>query len=238
MSMLNYAAFAQEANMQRSKVGMKPAKLRDQAYDTFTGHLLASDLRPGQFVSQRELVKLTGMPLGAIRELIPRLEAEGLITTVPQRGMLIAPIDYKLVRDAYQFRLFLEKEAVALFAAQASADTIAKLRETHEDILSKAEAGVNDPDFLAYAQACDWGLHEGFIDRVGNEILSRSYRVNSLKIRLINQELTGIAGRVVSTQREHLDIIAAIESRDPARAARSVETHIGGVWNRIAGLPS
>lgn len=222
--------------MRRSKVGMKPAKLRDQAYTSFTGHLLASDLRPGQFVSQRELVELTGMPLGAIRELIPRLEAEGLVTTVPQRGMLIAPIDYKLVRDAYQFRLFLEKEAVTVFAAQASAEAVAQLRRTHEDILRRAEAGENGPEFTAYAQSCDWALHETFIDAVGNDILSRSYRVNSLKIRLINQELTGIAGRIVPTQREHLDIIDAIEARDPAKASQSVEAHIGRARSRIAGL--
>jgi DNA-binding GntR family transcriptional regulator len=222
--------------MRKSKVGLKPAKLRDQAYDTFTGRLLASDLRPGQFVSQRELVELTDMPLGAIRELIPRLEAEGLITTVPQRGMLIAAIDYKFVRDTYQLRLFLEKEAVALFAIHAAPDLIAGLRALHEDILAKADAGVNDPDFIAHAQANDWALHEAFVDAVGNELLSRTYRVNSLKIRLINQELTGIAGRVVSTQREHLDILAAIEARDPVRAAQSVEIHISRARNRIAGL--
>ena len=58
--------------------------------ESFTRKLLASAIRPGQFISQRELVELTGMPLGAIRELIPRLEAEGLIKTVPQRGMQVA----------------------------------------------------------------------------------------------------------------------------------------------------
>ncbi len=54
-------------------------KLRDQAYQRFTRGLLAREIRAGQFVSQRELTELTGMPLGAIRELIPRLEADGLI---------------------------------------------------------------------------------------------------------------------------------------------------------------
>ena len=54
---------------------------RSEAYDSFTEHLLARNIRPGQFISQRELVEITGMPLGAIRELIPRLETDGLITT-------------------------------------------------------------------------------------------------------------------------------------------------------------
>ena len=68
------------------------AKLRDQAYASFTQHLRDHELQPGQFISQRELVALTGHPLGAIRELIPRLEAEGLIRTVPQRGLSLIHI--------------------------------------------------------------------------------------------------------------------------------------------------
>ena len=100
----------------------EPTTLREKAYASFTRHLLARDLRPGQFVSQRELVELTGLPLGAIREIVPRLEAEGLIKTVPQRGMQIAHIDINLIREAFQFRLFLEKEAVALVHALNASD--------------------------------------------------------------------------------------------------------------------
>ena len=98
--------------MDRAQDEREPLKLRERAYDAFTQHLLARDIRPGQFVSQRELVELTGLPLGAIRELIPRLEAEGLISTVPQRGHADRPYRPHLIRDAFQFRLFLEKEAV------------------------------------------------------------------------------------------------------------------------------
>ena len=60
--------------------------LRDQAYVGYTRSLLAAEIKPGQFITQRELVRITGFPLGSIRELVPRLEAEGLIRTVPQRG--------------------------------------------------------------------------------------------------------------------------------------------------------
>jgi len=115
--------------MERADEAREPPKLREKAYDSFTRHLLESAVRPGQFISQRELVELTGLPLGAIRELVPRLEAEGLIKTVPQRGMQVAHIDLTLIRDAYQFRLFLEKEAMALFVEAASPDTIAALAE-------------------------------------------------------------------------------------------------------------
>jgi len=95
-------------------------KLRDQAYQRFTHGLLAREIHAGQFVSQRELAAITGMTLGAIRELIPRLEADGLIRTVPQRGIQIAHVDVNLIRNAFGFRLIVEREAFARFAEKAS----------------------------------------------------------------------------------------------------------------------
>jgi DNA-binding GntR family transcriptional regulator len=210
--------------------------LREKAYRSFTKHLLAHDVRPGQFVSQRELVALTGMPLGAIRELVPRLEAEGLITTVPQRGMQIAAIDLGLIRDAYQFRLFLEKEAVALFTAGASDEAIAALKARHLAILARAEAGAADAGLVAEAQAVDWGMHDLIVDAVGNRIVSQNYRVNSLKIRLIHQSRTRIDGHVEPVMREHLTIIAAIEARDVAAAVERLAAHITNARNRALGL--
>jgi DNA-binding GntR family transcriptional regulator len=204
----------------------EPIRLREKAYASFTRHLLARDVRPGQFVSQRELVALTGLPLGAIRELVPRLEAEGLLTTVPQRGIQIAHIDLTLIRDAFQFRLFMEKEAIALFTISASDDLLAKLRREHEDMLAKGLAGQLTPEIIDEAQAIDWNLHDTIVDSLGNEIIAKAYRVNSIKMRLINQERFRIDGRVVPVMREHLAIMEAIESRQPQRAVDAIAEHI------------
>ena len=211
--------------------GGEPVRLREKAYASFTRHLLARDVRPGQFVSQRELVALTGLPLGAIRELVPRLEAEGLLTTIPQRGIQIAHIDLTLIRDAFQFRLFMEKEAVALFTTTASDMLLAALRREHEEMLAKGLSGALTPEIVEQAQAIDWNLHDTIIDSVGNEIIAKAYRVNSIKMRLINQERFRIDGRVVPVMREHLVILDAIESREPQRAVNAITQHIANARN-------
>ncbi|HMB47546.1 MAG TPA: GntR family transcriptional regulator [Afifellaceae bacterium] len=215
---------------------MAAEKMREQAYHSFTQHLLASDVRPGQFVSQRELMALTGMPLAAIRELVPRLEAEGLITTIPQRGMQIAPIDFNLVRDAYEFRVILETAAVTHFTQTASDHEIQKIRDTHEEILRRAELGEASAEFDAYAQTVDWGFHDLLIDSMRNEIIGKAYRVNSLKIRLIRQELTRIDGHVVPVMKEHLPIILAIQARDTNAAVAELVSHIGTARQRALGM--
>ena len=188
--------------------------------------------KPGQFVTQRELVAMTGFPLGAIRELVPRLEAEGLIKTVPQRGMQVAHVDLNLIRNAFQFRLFLEKEATALYAQNATDDEIAEQRARHEAIVRRAEAG-GDERLIEDAEDIDRLMHEAIIDHLDNEIVSQAFRVTWLKIRLIRQYETRIHNSIIiPVMQDHLAIIAAIETRDPERAAEAMAAHIGNARTR------
>ena len=214
----------------------REAPLRERAYERFTERLLSRDIRPGQFLSQRELVALTGMPLGAIRELIPRLEADGLIATVPQRGMQIAHVDIDLIRNAFQLRLILEREAVVNFCRNAPQEELDQLRETHFAIRQETLTGVT-PDLLQRAQFMDWAFHDRMIDALGNDLLSKVYRVNSIKIRLIRQERTRMLPELAtSVMDEHLRVLDALRARDEAAAAAALEAHIDIARRRALGV--
>lgn len=220
-------------------VGMSiqpPLKLREKAYRSFTARLLSRQIRPGQFISQRELVEITGMPLGAIRELIPRLEADGLVTTVPQRGMQVAHVDLNLIRNAFQFRMFLEREAAAQFVTTASNEALENLRDRHRRVLAEAARAMT-PDLIQQAQETDWHFHDTIIDHLGNPIIANAYRVNSIKIRLIRQEQTRLhTALVVPVMEEHLRIIEVFFQRDPRRAADAIADHIVNARNRAMKL--
>jgi DNA-binding GntR family transcriptional regulator len=207
-------------------------KLREKAYRSFTRRLLARDIRPGQFISQRELVALTGQPLGAIRELVPRLEAEGLIVTVPQRGMQVAHVDLSLIRNAFQFRLVLEREAVAAFTREASDEAVSALHDAHRAIVERARDGVDDR-LIDDAQHVDRHFHETLIDHLGNDIISKSYRVNWIKVRLIRQNETALHDDLVEpVMREHLAVIDVIARRDQEGAVTALTRHINNARNR------
>ena len=201
-------------------------KLREQAYDAFTRHLLRSDIKPGQFITQRELVALTGQSLGAIRELIPRLEVEGLIVTVPRRGLQILPLDISLIRNAFQFRLILEREAITSFCQTASSARIEQIEAAHLAIVASAQKGATD-EVIARAQQVDREFHEAIIDDLNNDIVSKAYRVNWIKVRLIRQNETSLEkDLVVPVMREHLAIIAAMKARDVEAAIEAASAHI------------
>ena len=211
-------------------------RLRDYAYSNFTEKLLARDIQPGQIVSQRELVELTGMPLGAIREMIPRLEADGLIKTVPKRGLQILSIDLDLVRNAFQLRCIIEGEAVSEFCKTAPTEEIERLTKQHQDIRETALVSVS-PEVLNAAQQIDWAFHDQIIDAMGNAIISDIHRVNAIKIRLIRNNDTRILPElVIPVFDEHLAIMAALKDRDGTGAVQAIHAHINSAKRRALGM--
>ncbi|MEM7464159.1 MAG: GntR family transcriptional regulator [Pseudomonadota bacterium] len=211
-------------------------RLRDHAYSNFTEKLLARDIRPGQIVSQRELVELTGMPLGAIREMIPRLEADGLIKTVPKRGLQVLSIDIDLVRNAFQLRSIIEGEAISAFCKTATKAEIERLAKQHRDIQEEAIAAVT-PELLRRAQQMDWDFHDLIVDAMGNPIISDIHRVNAIKIRLIrNNQTRMLPELVVSVVDEHLAIFDALENSDSEGAVQAIHSHINSAKKRALGM--
>ncbi|MDR7304875.1 GntR family transcriptional regulator [Rhodoferax saidenbachensis] len=213
---------------------------RARAYQGFTQQIFNGGIRAGQFISQRELMLLLDMPLGAVREMIPRLEAAGLVKTVPQRGLQVAHVDLKLIRNAFQVRSMLEREAVQHFVRTASEAELTAIEASHRQILERANApdALNDRSLLDDAQAVDWGLHDRMIDALGNDILSDMYRVNSLRVRLIKLEHSVITpGRLVPAMQEHLHFIDALRQRDAALAVELLEAHISSARNRVMHAP-
>lgn len=229
-------------NFQESSVNAVAGTQRARAYLGFTQHILNGGIRSGQFISQRELMALLDMPLGAVREMIPRLEAGGLIKTVPQRGLQIVHVDLSLIRNAFQVRSMIEREAILGFVHTASDAELDAIEASHRDILARASATpsdvMHDTGLLDDAQAVDWGLHDRMVDALGNEILSDIYRVNSLRVRLIKLEHSVITPeRLIPAIQEHLQFIAALRQRNGVDAIRLLDEHISSARRRVLHDP-
>ncbi len=217
---------------------VEPVTQRNLAYQGFRQQIIDARIRPGQFVSQRELMQLLAMPLAAVRELVPRLEAAGLIKAVPKRGLQVATVDMKLIRNAWQVRAMVEREAVQRFAEVATPATLERLIADHEAILQRALQPQPDAALEKDAQAVDWGLHDLMVDSIGNEILSEIYRVNSLHVRLIRYDADSMRPvQVVPAMREHLAFLRALAAGDREGALAQMMSHIEHSKHRVlAGM--
>lgn len=210
--------------------------VRRTAYEHFQRSLLSGRIRPGQLVSQRELVEMLEISLGALRELLPRLEAEGLLTVLPQRGIQITSVDLRMIRNAYQMRMALEREAVIGAVQDVEDAALDHQIALHEDILAKARANPSDA-VMHRAQDIDAGMHAFLVEATRNDLLIQAYGINSIRVRLINIDRMRLTPAVLPRAfADHLDLLRAIRARNEGDAVAAIERHIREARNRAVAF--
>lgn len=210
--------------------------VRRTAYEQFQRSLLSGRIRPGQLVSQRELVTMLEISLGALRELLPRLQSEGLLTVLPQRGIQITLVDLRMIRNAYQLRMALEREAVIAALSQVDHGALANQIALHERVLEQARTDPSDL-LMQMAQDVDAGMHAFLIEQTRNDLLIQAYAINSIRVRLINLERMRLTPAVLPKAfADHLDVLHAIDAGDEASAIAAIERHIHDARSRAVAL--
>ena len=99
-----------------SQVERVAAPLREQVFDLLRREIVEMRLRPGQRLVERELIERIGVSRTTIREALRQLAAEGLVTTIPQKGAIVAIPSPKEATEVYEVRALLEGAASREFA--------------------------------------------------------------------------------------------------------------------------
>jgi len=209
--------------------------LRHKAYDRFKERLFAEDLKPGQFVTQRELSEMMKVPIGPLREALKRLEAEAFVRLIPQRGIQIADLNVSMLNESFGLRRILELAAARQFAAEAPMNLIRQIEAQTARVLKRVRAEP-DREMLDEALRVDWMMHDLIIDQLGNRTLSDVHRINFDKIRLARLHRRFTPERVRPALEEHMAVIAGFRARDPDAAAAALDRHLTVAHHRAVGL--
>ncbi len=218
-----------------TKRGKGVEMMRTEVYRQFKQCLFSGELKPGQFVSQRELASLLGAPLAPVREAIRQLECEQLIRVFPQRGIQIVEADPKTINDGHDYRLLLEVNAVRAFASNAPLEKI-RLVRTETEAAIKALRRAPADDAIKSALETAWDFHEVIIDYQGNSIISHHYRLNSARIRLFRSSTSQPEEFLPAALQHHVAILNACAKRDADEAVRLIAEDIERSRAIILGL--
>ena len=200
--------------------------LRDGAYRLFKRRLMAGDLKPGQFVTQKELAEMIGVSMNPAREAIQRLQFEGLLQVYPKRGIQIAVADPKSINDAYDFRLLLETQAMRRFAERAPVELIDKIAKTTNAFIRSFPSPPPGGDILLDAAEEDWNFHEEIIDFLDNQLMSEQFRLNSARLRLCERNNLQSRERLAVALEEHLELLDACAKHQATAAIKLLSRHI------------
>jgi DNA-binding GntR family transcriptional regulator len=204
------------------RVGRVAAPLRDQVLDIVRGAILDFRYKPGQRLIERELIEQIGVSRTTIREVLRELDAEGLVTTIPQKGAIVVIPTPEEAADLYDVRGSLEALAARRFVDRASDEQVAALRGAVEEFERVVSEGADTRALLHAKDAIYDVLLEGAESQAIRSILGGlQARVRMLRAASLSQP--GRPQRSVDEMRQLCD---AVEARDGDAAAEACVTHL------------
>ena len=218
-------------------IGRSKPVLRDVAYGRFMELLLNGQLKPGLLVSQRELCERTDTSIGAMREALKRLEAEAVVSLIPQRGVMVREINQKEINDAYQLREFIEIPAIRHYCQHVDRNLIAEIKAQTEEIITRRPAtSEENQKNVRDRMEIDERLHFVMIRALGNQAIDAVYEKLSNQLRLSRLSVQPRFSDTFPAMSEHLRMIAALEAGDADEAAAAMSDHLEASRLRALGL--
>ena len=195
--------------------------LTETAYCALRQRILSVELRPGQTLPEASLTDMLGMSRTPLREAVSRLAFEGLVDSLPRRGIRITPITLRDVREINEVLACLEVQAVGDVAARRlDADEIQALDEAIADM----DAALEADDMQAWTGA-DFRFHRLLFDLSSNRHLrhtARLYLDKAHRARLLTMPLRSTPRYSNSN---HAAVVEAIRRRDPETARDIHQRH-------------
>lgn len=207
-------------------------RLSDAAYRAVLEALFDRRIPAGAFVSQGELARITGSPIGPLRDALKVLEADGVLTIHPRSGIQLVRPGLELTRSTYQFRGILERAAVRVFAETARPEAIERIEAAHREVAGLLAGGAGEADLRERAQGLEAALHGAVIGALDNRQIDAAYRRLALLLRIIRLDSAFSPRSVETTLREHLAILERCRARDPDGAEEAMRAHLNGALQR------
>jgi GntR family transcriptional repressor for pyruvate dehydrogenase complex len=223
-----------------------PAKGVRRLTDTIAEYLIttARELAPGsKLPSENQLARQFGVSRSAVREAVSGVASRGLLEIRKGAGMFVrAPlignlefggVDYSNLANTaklLEIRAGLDAAAARIAAIRRTADEVKFLQEMNA-AASRADLAITE------AVEADLAFHLAIVRATQNEyfVSIQTFLLEHLRAGIhFTRTLESYSKEMVEeVQREHTEILQAIEDQDSDRAARLAEQHVRNARSRM-----
>ncbi len=204
-------------------------------FERLRNDILTLELKPGQLIDEASLAKRFDVSRSPIREALVRLATEQLVKTLPNKGTIVAPLNFEEFPEYVDALDLIQRVVTRLAAANRTEADLIKIKASQQTF--RDCHGRNDA--LAMIQS-NREFHAAIGDASGNRIFADTYRrildegrrMLQLCFRADDASLPPELGQV------HEEIIAAIELQDADRAEQLAHDHANEVHRRFVDYVS
>jgi DNA-binding GntR family transcriptional regulator len=189
--------------------------------------VFVGEYEPGERLVEEQLARSLGVSRTPVRQALTRLEAEGLVEIVPNRGAMVRGFSIEEVWDVYDLRAMLEGHAARLAAVRIEKAELVRLRGVAAEMEKVDPRRFADrQDETRWLVARNQEFHGGIVEA------GRNGRLRLLIDRTVELPLVFKAffwytaeERYISNH-HHRQILRALEQSDGERAEILMREHV------------
>lgn len=197
----------------------------DAIYATLRRAILEQALAPGAKLPEDSIGETFGVSRTSVRNALVRLNVEGLVDMVPNKGASVAMPTLEQAHDVFEMRRVLEREVVQRLCRRMSKDAIDAL-EAH---IAEEERALRSAGPRSIRLAGEF--HILLAELTGSQTLSDYVSQIVSRCSLILARF----GRPHSAEcgvEEHVRLVAALREQDVAAASAVMDAHLDAVETR------
>ncbi|WP_422740731.1 GntR family transcriptional regulator [Micromonospora sp. WMMD729] len=202
---------------------LESVSLVDLAVSRLTREILSGKSDPGERLVEEQLTRRLGISRAPLREALRLLAQQGLVEHVPRRGVRVATLSDRDVRELYELRDVLERFAVRAGIPVARESELAGLRATLEAMREATRVG----DRMRVAES-HRAFHVALVALAGNRQLSAVYGSILVKLQLymaINLRREAEVAQPLDGIHRHERLFEAVAGGDPEEVLAVLSGH-------------
>lgn len=200
------------------KIDTPPQTLREIVHERMRNAILSGRFASGERLVERTLCDQLGVSRSVVREAIRYLEAEGLVETMPNKGPMVARLDWAQAEQIYEIRQLLEQSAAADCARRADDAT----RQALQAALAEIESAAHSAEMFAATTRFYQVIFTAAGHHIAWEVVQRlNGRISRLRAMTLATTERAVPGPVRMAR-----ICAAICAEKPDDAAQAVCDHL------------
>lgn len=183
--------------------------------------ILNEEYEKGQKLNEVALSRELNISRTPIREALKQLELEGLVESIPNKGVYVLGFSPRDIDDMLEIRVVLESLSVQLAIERISDEELKKIKEIY-DLLEFYAKKDDQERFtevnISFHEAIYKATHSQYFEQLLSDI---NYYIHVTSKHSIRQP-----HRLLEAAKEHKDIYDAIEKKDKELAKVNVIKHI------------
>ncbi|MGA8258852.1 MAG: GntR family transcriptional regulator [Arenicellales bacterium] len=195
--------------------------LPELVYERVVEGICDGTLSPGERLTQEALARQLDVSRLPVGQALKRLEAEGFLRPVGRRGLEVAPLEGRFVRELYELRAGIDQVSAGLAARRAGPD----LRSRGDAVLERGRRAAKDHDIPALI-AADMAFHELIGEAAGNRMILETMASHWNHTRRVMEMILSDDRNQDQVWREHTAILEAVCAGDVREAERLARRHV------------